>query len=107
VTAQPITCDICNAEIAVLLVTNLGNGDTLGVGAACLHTWSQAQADATKPDAAADTPSPPLSEQADGEGEGAAATPRRSRRRETRPTVVPDGPDDLTAELAAADATAD
>lgn len=37
--AQPITCDACDGETAILLVTNLANGDTHAIGLACVPTW--------------------------------------------------------------------
>jgi len=34
--AQPITCDLCQAETAVLMQTNVADGDILAVGPGCL-----------------------------------------------------------------------
>lgn len=34
--AQPITCDLCNEEQAVLMQTSLTDGSTMSVGPACL-----------------------------------------------------------------------
>ena len=34
--AQPINCDLCNAEQAVLMQTSLTDGSTMSVGPACL-----------------------------------------------------------------------
>lgn len=104
-TAQPITCDLCNAELAIMLVTNLGNGDTLGVGAACVHSWSKAQADATKPSKTAASSDAGGSNGPSDDGGGAVETPRRPRRASSRPTVVPDGANNLAA-AREADATA-
>lgn len=42
--AQAISCDTCQAEPAVLMVTNLGNGDTFAIGPACLPAWCLATA---------------------------------------------------------------
>lgn len=37
--AQPITCDICTGEPAVLLQTDVTTGDVMSVGAACLFPF--------------------------------------------------------------------
>jgi hypothetical protein len=34
--AQPLTCDLCGAEEAVVMQTNLTDGSSMAVGAACL-----------------------------------------------------------------------
>lgn len=34
--AQPITCDYCSSEDAALMMTNMTDGTTVAVGAACL-----------------------------------------------------------------------
>ena len=34
------TCDVCNTEQAILLMTNLQLGDTQAVGVECLPMWS-------------------------------------------------------------------
>jgi hypothetical protein len=104
--AQPIGCDLCNAELAVMLVTNLGNGDTMGVGAACIHSWSQAQADATKPPKPAKAADPPTAPDAGVDGESAAEQPRRPRRARPQPEPIPDGANNLAASREA-DATAE
>lgn len=70
--AQPITCDGCQGELAVLMVTNIGNGDTFAVGADCLPGWHIASAQellnvtlapqaAPTPDPTGEQPSPPKS----------------------------------------------
>ena len=104
--AQPIGCDICSAELAVQLVTNLGNGDTMGVGASCLHQWAIALADATKPQPSADVAPPHSDGPGSDVGERAAARPPRPRQRAPRPTVVPDGTDHPVTAETAPDATA-
>jgi hypothetical protein len=38
--ATAIACDLCETEPAVLMQTNLGNGDTISVGQACLITFA-------------------------------------------------------------------
>jgi hypothetical protein len=38
--AKPITCDICTEETAVLLQTNIANGDMAAVGPNCLTTFA-------------------------------------------------------------------
>jgi len=38
--AQAIGCDICNKTGAMLLITFLGNGDTLGVCPECFPDWA-------------------------------------------------------------------
>jgi hypothetical protein len=40
--AQAIHCDGCENEQAVMLITNLDNGDVLGLGPACFPTWCAA-----------------------------------------------------------------
>lgn len=42
--AQAITCDLCGEETAVLMQTNLGNGDSQAVGQHCLLTFALASA---------------------------------------------------------------
>lgn len=42
--AQPIPCDGCGGELAVLMVTSIGNGHTFAVGANCLPGWHIASA---------------------------------------------------------------
>lgn len=37
--AQQLICDLCNAEEAVLMQTNLTDGSTMLVGPACLHLF--------------------------------------------------------------------
>lgn len=37
--AQAIGCDLCQQEPAVMMQSNLTNGDTLGVGEACMVTF--------------------------------------------------------------------
>lgn len=37
--AQPIACDICSAEEAVQMLTNLQDGQVLALGPACLPTF--------------------------------------------------------------------
>lgn len=37
--AQAIACDLCQQEPAVMMQSNLGNGDTIGVGQACMVTF--------------------------------------------------------------------
>lgn len=37
-----LRCDLCEQEAAVLMQTNLGNGDTVAVGASCLLTFALA-----------------------------------------------------------------
>jgi len=37
--AQSLPCDFCNAEEAMLMQTNLADGGTITVGAACLPTF--------------------------------------------------------------------
>jgi hypothetical protein len=103
VTAQPIGCDICNAEIAQLLVSRLDNGDTLGVGAGCMYTWAQGLADAVKPPEPAGRTSAPAPESAGNDGEAGASKPPRRRRGPARLEVVPTGTDDQP-EIVGADA---
>lgn len=43
--AQQMVCDGCGKEPAVLLLTNISNGDVQAVGANCLPTWLRAMAD--------------------------------------------------------------
>lgn len=42
--AQSIACDLCGDESAVLMQTNLANGDSIAIGQACLITFSLANA---------------------------------------------------------------
>lgn len=37
--ATAIGCDLCQAEPAEMMQTNLGNGETISVGAACMATF--------------------------------------------------------------------
>jgi hypothetical protein len=37
--ASAIPCDLCETEPAVVMQTNMGNGDTVSVGQACLITF--------------------------------------------------------------------
>lgn len=37
--AQAIGCDLCQTEAAVMMQSNLTNGDTIGVGEACMVTF--------------------------------------------------------------------
>lgn len=37
--AQAISCDLCQQEVAVMMQSNLTNGDTIGVGDACMVTF--------------------------------------------------------------------
>lgn len=34
--AQPLTCDLCQSELAVLMQTSISDGSIMAVGAACL-----------------------------------------------------------------------
>ena len=42
--AKPLNCDLCEVEPAVLMVTNINDGDTLTVGANCVAPWAMAMA---------------------------------------------------------------
>lgn len=53
--AQQMVCDGCESEPAVLLLTNIGNGDVQAVGSDCAPTWLRAMADAMGAPAADDT----------------------------------------------------
>ena len=45
--AQPIPCDFCDEEpMAMLLVTTIENGDTIGIGARCFVPWCQTSLEA-------------------------------------------------------------
>ena len=37
--AQPIACDLCGQENAVLMQTNIGNGDVIAIGGSCMVTF--------------------------------------------------------------------
>lgn len=37
--ASAITCDLCQSEPAEMMQSNLGNGETISVGAACMVTF--------------------------------------------------------------------
>jgi hypothetical protein len=106
-TAAPIGCDICNQELGAMLVTNLSNGDTAGIGPGCLHEWAQQIADATKPPKPEPAQAPQGSAGAGDDGETPAAKPGRPRRRKAATESVSTGSDDLAAIVADADAAAD
>lgn len=105
--AQPIYCNLCDAEIGAMMVSNLTNGDTLAVGPNCMHAWLTSMLAALTPEPEMGAPAPPPGEGPTGEGETAAAKPRRPRPAPKRPTVVPDRSDDISEIVAEADATAD
>lgn len=52
---RAITCDLCNANEADLLISNTHTGDTMGVCTPCLPSWAAATLTAL-------TPEPPGSE---------------------------------------------
>ena len=76
-----------------MLVTNLGNGEVIGVGPNCMsaYAWALARSmpETTAPAAAVDS-----TESVADNGESAATKPRRSRSRSTQLTVVPEGAND-------------
>lgn len=106
-TAQPITCDSGNDNnLAVMLVTNLHNGNVTGLCALCVPDYlrgvAQAFDAALAPQPAAEQPAA----DADASGDG-TQTRARPRKRKADTQDVPAGSDDLAAQLAAADASAD
>lgn len=106
-TAQPIGCDICGQELATMMVSNLENGDTLGIGGACVVGWLRGTADImdppTKPNRKGSAPPDP----AGNDGETAPNKARRPRGKAQRLSVVPEGADDTGEATTPDDATAD
>ncbi len=105
--AAPIGCDICGAELASLLVTNLDTGDTLGVGGACVVGWLRGTADALDPPATPASADAAQADSAAAEGTGGRTSARRPRSKAQRLTVVSDVADDTGAATTPDDATAD
>lgn len=106
-TAQPITCDTGNDNnLAVMLITNLQGGSVMGLCPLCVPDYldgvSKAFRDALAPQPAAEQPAADV----DATGEG-TQTRARPRKRKADTQDVPAGSDDLAAQLAAADASAD
>jgi hypothetical protein len=90
-----------------MLVTNLGNGETLGVGTACTFAWATSMAAAFAPETLAEAADSVPGESEASNGEPGRASARRPRTRAARPTVVPDGANNLGAAKEADDAAAD
>lgn len=96
VMAQEIICDMCQAEHAVLMHTNLAEGSVLAVGPACLITYYEsslktltvaAKAGAAEAESPADGPAA-----ADVAGDTIPAAPaRRKPRKPAQPKEVADG----------------
>lgn len=106
-TAQPITCDTGNDNnLAVMLITNLQGGSVTGLCPLCVPDYLDGIAkvfrDALAPQPAAEQPAADVDATGDGTRERA-----RPRKRKAEASDVPTGSDDLAAQLAAADASAD
>lgn len=105
--AQPIRCDTGNDEnIAVMLVTNLQNGDVTGLCPLCAPEYLRGVAKvfdvALAPQPAADEQ--PAEGAVEGNGTQTRARPRKQR---TQAQDVPAGADVIAQEVAASDAAAD
>lgn len=93
--AGPLMCDTEDGELAIMLISNLGNGDTIALCATCFPGWCVAAAEAFNAAAAQEAarleePQPTAAE----EGEATPSTPSpKSRRTGDQAT-----PKDLKAE---------
>lgn len=95
--AQQIPCDVCSAEQAVLLITNIANGQTYGLGPDCIRPGLLAMADSLDPEPAApaETGVPETEQPAPAEDPHAPA--------ETGPGTYSDAPDPAASPLPAED----
>lgn len=105
--AQPIRCDTGNDEnIAIMLVTNLTDGNVVGLCAHCVPDYlrgvAQAFDMALAPQPAAEQPA----DDADAAGNGTRKR-ARPRKRVEQTQDVPTGADDQQAQPATQDASAD
>ena len=106
-TAQPISCDNGDGNLAALLVTNLDNGDTLAYCGACVPTWARTLADVLDPPQPANGADISGANDPGDDGERGGESHPRPRRAKATPAPVPTGTNDLAATLADVDAAAD
>ena len=102
--AQPIPCDNEDGNLAALLVTNLGNGDTIALCQPCIPLWASALLSEF---GAVESAPAPVPAHADGDdaGEGEAqASPFRPEVVAAEPEAAPTGPDDTQPSPAPGDA---
>jgi hypothetical protein len=85
--AQTIMCDMCKAEPAVMLQSNVTTGETIAVGDGCMFPYFYTQAMELAPEGTFATP--------DEEPEEKPKTPRKRAAKTKTETQPVDEPDDL------------